>query len=322
MDMVTLGRTGLNVSVAALGAGGHSRLGQKQGASVASSVALVKKALDLGITMIDTATAYGTEAIVGEAIKGRRNEVVISTKVSITQSDSPEDKHNLVDAEELTRRVHACLKRLDVDHIEIIHLHGVALAHYAHCRDALWPALDRLRQDGVIGFAGITERFGAESGHKMVEAALADDIWPVMMIGYNFANQTAAQHVLPETRKRGVGTLCMFAVRGALASPEAAAALVRDLVAKGEIAGEDFDADDPLGFVLAESDATTLSEAAYRFCRHSPGIDVVLTGTGSIDHLQANVRALQKGPLPEAVTARLRHLFRNVTSASGDPIKA
>ena len=321
MDMVALGRTGLTVSVAALGGGGHSRLGRRQGASVASSVALVKKALDLGITMIDTATAYGTEAIVGEAIKGRRNEVVISTKVSITRSDLPEDQHNLVDAGELIRRVHACLKRLDVEHIEIMHLHGVALENYGHCRDVLWPALDRLRQDGVIGFAGITERFGAESGHKMVEAALADDLWPVMMIGYNFANQTAARHVLPETRNRGVGTLCMFAVRGALANPEAASALVSDLVAKGEIAVEDVDINDPLGFVLAESDATTLSEAAYRFCRHSPGIDVVLTGTGNVDHLQANVRALEKGPLPEAVTARLRHLFRDVSSASGDPIK-
>jgi L-galactose dehydrogenase len=321
MDMVALGRTGLTVSVAALGGGGHSRLGQRQGASVASSVALVKKALDLGITMIDTATAYGTEAIVGEAIKGRRNEVVISTKVSITRSDLPEDQHNLVDAGELIRRVHACLKRLDVEHIEIMHLHGVALENYGHCRDVLWPALDRLRQDGVIGFAGITERFGAESGHKMVEAALADDLWPVMMIGYNFANQTAARHVLPETRNRGVGTLCMFAVRGALANPEAASALVSDLVAKGEIAVEDVDINDPLGFVLAESDATTLSEAAYRFCRHSPGIDVVLTGTGNVDHLQANVRALEKGPLPEAVTARLLHLFRDVSSASGDPIK-
>jgi aryl-alcohol dehydrogenase-like predicted oxidoreductase len=319
MDMVALGRTGLTVSVAALGAGGHSRLGQRQGASVASSVALVKKALDLGITIIDTATAYGTETIVGEAIKGRRNEVVISTKVSITQSEAPEDQH-LVDANELIRRVHACLKRLDVDHIEIMHLHGVGLANYGHCRDVLWPALDRLRQDGVIGFAGITERFGAESGHKMVEAALADDLWPVMMIGYNFANHTAARHVLPETRKNGVGTLCMFAVRGALANLEAASALVSDLVAKGEIAAEDVDASDPLGFVLAESDATTLSEAAYRFCRHSPGIDVVLTGTGNVDHLQANVRALEKGPLPEAVTARLRHLFRDVSSASGDPI--
>jgi len=319
MDMVALGRTGLTVSVAALGAGGHSRLGQRQGASVASSVALVKKALDLGITIIDTATAYGTETIVGEAIKGRRNEVVISTKVSITQSEAPEDQH-LVDANELIRRVHACLKRLDVDHIEIMHLHGVGLANYGHCRDVLWPALDRLRQDGVIDFAGITERFGAESGHKMVEAALADDLWPVMMIGYNFANQTAARHVLPETRKNGVGTLCMFAVRGALANLEAASALVSDLVAKGEIAVEDVDVNDPLGFVLAESDATTLSEAAYRFCRHSPGIDVVLTGTGNVDHLQANVRALEKGPLPEAVTARLRHLFRDVSSASGDPI--
>src|ERR1700742_4516699 len=83
MHYKTLGRTGLSVSVAGLGCGGHSRLGQAYGNTVEQSVAVVHAALDLGINWIDTAAAYGTEKIVGEAVRGRRDKVHISTKTAI-----------------------------------------------------------------------------------------------------------------------------------------------------------------------------------------------------------------------------------------------
>ena len=66
MQTTTLGRTGLTVSVAGLGCGGHSRLGQTQGASFEHSVDIVRTALDRGVTFIDTAEAYGTEEIVAD----------------------------------------------------------------------------------------------------------------------------------------------------------------------------------------------------------------------------------------------------------------
>src|SRR6478735_7843727 len=90
MDMVKLGRTGLNVSVACLGCGGHSKLGQARGASIAHSVGIVHAALDAGVNFIDTAAVYKTEPIVGEAIKGRRDKVVISTKGLINRPGAPE----------------------------------------------------------------------------------------------------------------------------------------------------------------------------------------------------------------------------------------
>ena len=80
MQHTTLGRTGMQVSVAGLGCGGHSRLGQSYGASEDESIAVIRRALDLGINLVDTAQVYGTESIVGKAIRGRRDEVVLSTK--------------------------------------------------------------------------------------------------------------------------------------------------------------------------------------------------------------------------------------------------
>ncbi len=88
MQYVPLGRTGLRVSVMGLGGGGHSRLGQHTGRTPTHSVALVERALDLGVNVLDTAEVYHTEAIIGTAIRHRsREELVLSTKKTITRAD-------------------------------------------------------------------------------------------------------------------------------------------------------------------------------------------------------------------------------------------
>src|SRR3954467_5038015 len=86
---VALGRTGLVVSAVGLGCGGHSRLGQRHGATFDESVAVVQRAVDLGVTFIDTARAYGTGEIVGAARHGshRRDDVVLSTKSQVGGRD-------------------------------------------------------------------------------------------------------------------------------------------------------------------------------------------------------------------------------------------
>src|SRR5438876_4126732 len=81
MEYVTLGRTGLKVSVAGLGCGGFSRLGLGTGKSEGEAIALVRQAMDMGVNLLDTAAVYGTEAVVGQAIKSiPRDQVVIATK--------------------------------------------------------------------------------------------------------------------------------------------------------------------------------------------------------------------------------------------------
>src|SRR5215475_3730845 len=69
MEYVTLGRTEMRVSVAGLGCGGFSRLGLGTGKSEAEAVSLVREAMDMGINLLDTAAVYGTEGIIGEALK-------------------------------------------------------------------------------------------------------------------------------------------------------------------------------------------------------------------------------------------------------------
>src|SRR6266536_3474490 len=70
MDYTTLGRTGLKVSVAGLGCGGFSQLGLGTGKSEADAIAIIRAAVDLGVNLFDTAAAYGTEPVLGRALRG------------------------------------------------------------------------------------------------------------------------------------------------------------------------------------------------------------------------------------------------------------
>src|SRR5262245_2087579 len=88
MQYTTLGRTNLRVSAAGLGTGGFSRLGLKAGKSEDEAARLIQEAVDLGINFIDTAASYGTEGVVGRALKSiPRQSVVIATKVAIRRND-------------------------------------------------------------------------------------------------------------------------------------------------------------------------------------------------------------------------------------------
>ena len=73
-----------------------------------------------------------------------------------------------------------------------------------------------------------------------------------------------------------------------------------------------------ISFLLENGAADSVTEAAYRFCSHTPGLHVILTGTGSADHLRANAAAISAPSLPAASLDRLRAMFGNVDCISGN----
>ena len=314
LPTVTLGRTGLVVSAAGLGCGGHSRLGQTYGASFEESVAVVQRAVDLGVTFIDTARAYGTEEIVGAALRGRRRDgVVVSSKSHIAGRD-----RTPLPGDEFRKSVELSLGRLGIECIDVFHLHGVRLDLYDHCREVLVPEMVRLRDEGKIRYLAISEQFGGDPGHEMLQVAVRDDCWDVMMVGFNLLNPSARERVFATTLKTDVGILIMFAVRRALSQADELKRVVAELVARGEVDADTVDIDDPLGFLVHEDGASSVVEAAYRFTRHEPGAHVVLTGTGKVEHLEENLRSISMPRLPEEDLARLEQIFGRVDSVSGN----
>ncbi len=109
----------------------------------------------------------------------------------------------------------------------------------------------------------------------------------------------------------------MFAVRSIFADPPRVAREMKALAARGLVDPSLAATDDPLGFLVHEGGAASLIEAAYRFARHEPGVDVVLFGTGDAAHLRANVASLLKPPLPAADRARLVELFGHLKEGIG-----
>jgi len=315
MQYIALGRTGLKVSVMGLGCGGHSRLGQKTGNSENESISIIRKAHDFGINFFDTAKRYGTEEILGKGIKeiGRDN-IILSTKGHISNEGL------FLSGPEMVTEVEQSLMRLKTEYIDIYYLHGLRPDHYSYAVAEIVPALLKLRDQGKIRFIGVSESFHRhpDTQHKMLVRALNDNCWDVFMVGFNMLNQSARERVFVDTIKKNIGVIVMYAARRALSRPERLKEIMSELRRKKIVTSGRVEEDNPLGFLCYAGGAINIPDAAYRFCRYEPGVHVVLSGTGSLEHLAANVDSFLRPSLPGSDLLRLRKLFAAVDGISGN----
>ena len=317
MEYRPLGNTGLEVSVAGLGCGGNSRLGLGRGASFDECVAVVRTAVDLGVNFLDTGEAYGTEEIVGAAARSYdRDRLVISTK-AIFRSGSDT-------VETVPRRVDGALKRLGLDYLDVFHFHAVHPTAYDFHHDELAPALVRLKEQGKVRHVGITETGPNDPEQKMLSRATREPPWEVVMLAYSLMNQGARHKIFPTTQRRGVGTLLMFVVRNLFSNAAYRRDVFADLVAQGHLDRSILSEADPLGFLLAEGGAESITDAAYRYARHEQGADVILFGTGNKDHVKDNVASILRPALAPPIIERLHASFGHLTGVGLDrpgPVK-
>jgi L-galactose dehydrogenase len=306
-----------------LGGGGPSRLGTRAGTPDADdgAVRVVYRAIDLGIRVLDTAETYGTEPHFARAIRDLapsvRDELVICTKHSPFRADGSSPRTGV----EFASAIDMSLRALGVEAIDLEQVHGVEPSEYAYVCDEILPALERARDAGKVRAIGLTEMFQRDPAHTVLADALGEPDsagpWESVMVGYNILNQTAAEVVFPRASALGVGTLGMFAVRRALSKADRLREVVSEpavisRIPEDLVLGAD---GEPLSWLLDEAESIT--EAAYRFCLSQPGPDVVLTGTGSIEHLEANVRAFERGPLSAGAVDRLRRAFAGIDTVTG-----
>ncbi|MEA2978722.1 MAG: hypothetical protein QOF09_545 [Alphaproteobacteria bacterium] len=311
MQYTTLGRTNLRVSVAGLGTGGFSRLGLKAGKTEEESARLIHEAVGLGINFIDTAQSYGTEGVVGRALKTiPRDQVVIATKAQFRGKP-------FAPPEKVVAALDNSLRLMGTDHVDVFNLHGVEIDEYDYALQVMAPALIKEKEKGKIRHIGITENPIVDHSNEMLKRAVRDPVWEVFMVGFHMMHQGARANVFPVTREKGIGTLLMFAVRSIFADPPRVKRELKALAGQGLVEKWLGEVDDPLGFLIHEGGAANMIEAAYRFARHEPGVDVVLFGTGDVGHLRTNVESLLKPPLPEADRAKLAALFGHLAVGVG-----
>jgi len=293
-----------------MGGGGASRIGLAKGGTADEAVAVVQRAFDLGVNYFDTSDTYGTEEVMGRALEGHRDEVTISTKLTPRHPDrSP------IGLDELRFGLEEQLRKLRSEVLDVLHLHTVNALEYPHVRDVLVPEMLKFRDEGKIRFLAVSERTSSDPLHEMLQLAVADDCWDVVMVGFNLFNQSARDDVFKAAIAKDVGVEIMASARTEFSSPELLAAGVTRLVEAGEIDPRGIDRRDPLSFLTAGDEGVSVTEASYRFAAHEPGVHTVLTGTGNIAHLEENVGFLNMGPLPDAIHERLTSLFGHLTLA-------
>lgn len=299
-----------------LGSGGPSQLGQGSGVAEGDAHRVVRRALDLGINLIDTAADYReSEAILGRALQSvKRDSYFLCTKFT------PVDKRGsgaLKEEGALAESLERSLQRLQTDYVDVFQLHGVAPKDYEAARDRFVPVAKKLQAQGKFRFLGITETFSEDDHHETLTAALEDDLWATFMVGYNLLTPMPEEHVLPEAKRRDVGVLVMCAVRRAIARPEKLSELVQELKRKGQLAADAVPDEGALDW-LVHDEVPSVTAAAYRYAAGQPGVSSVLTGTANEQHLEENVRDISGPALPQADREKLVRLFEPIRRNLGN----
>jgi aryl-alcohol dehydrogenase-like predicted oxidoreductase len=304
------------VSLASLGTGGPSRLGQQTHGDEATAQRVLHRALDLGVNLFDTAAAYGdSEAILGRAMRAvPRERYFVATKFSPYQNGTTGD---VISPEQLVASCTRSLQRLQVEAIDIFQFHSVVPDTYHEVVTRLYPTARRLQEQGKVRFLGITEYFFPDPAHQMLELALADDLWDTIMVKYGIMNLSAEWQVLPLARERNVGVLNMSPVRVKLTRLGELERVIARWKSAGLIAQDALPDQGPLDFLL-HGTVSSLVAAGYKLGAAHEAIATVLIGTGSVAHLEANIASILGPPLPAEDTARLRSLFGHLAESEGD----
>ena len=184
----TLGKTGLKVTSVGFGC------------MITSDASVIARAADAGINYFDTARVYqsgNNERMVGAALKGKRQQVYISTKTGA------QDKAGAL------AHLDTSLKEIGTDHVDIWYLHGKQTA--AQLTDDLLEAQQIAKQAGKIRFAGVS----MHSGHsEVIPAAIQSGKIDVILISYNFTMGSTVDELVAKAKAAGLGVVAMKVMAG------------------------------------------------------------------------------------------------------------
>jgi len=302
MDYRTLGRTGVKVSPLCLGAMMFGAPTSEQ-----DSIAIVERALEAGINFFDVADGYNNgeaERILGRALKGRRDRVVLATKFGVSMGEGPNDvgasRYHLMHA------LHASLRRLDTDCIDVYYIHKF---DYATPLEETLRALDDCVRAGKVRYIAcsnfyawrLVEGLDISRSRGLTQFACVQPL-------YNIVNRDPELELLPACVQNGLGVVSYSPLaRGVLsgkyapgaAPPEGSRAARGDKrIQQTELREESFAVAQALR-PLAERHGKTLSQFALAWVLANRAISAAIIGPRTLAQLEDNLGGIGWALAPE-----------------------
>jgi len=314
MEIRRLGKSGLRVPALSFGTatfGGGNDFFKAWGTTDAGGASrLIDVCLDHGVSMFDSADVYSdglAETILGEAIKGKQNRLLISTKATFPRGDGLNDYGS--SRQHLVPAVDGALKRLGVDHIDVFHLHGQD--HNTPVEETM-HTLDQLVRDGKVRYIGCSNFSG---WHLMKSLALSDGRglarYVVHQAYYSLLNREYEWELMPLGLDQGVGAM----VWSPLGWGKLTGKIRRGQPAKAgtrahEIAGTGPQFDEERLFCIVEAlDAVagqtgkSIPQVALRWLLQRDTVSNVIVGARNEDQLLENIGAVGWSLSPEQVAS-------------------
>jgi aryl-alcohol dehydrogenase-like predicted oxidoreductase len=315
MEYRTLGKTGFAVSTISFGAwaiGGSWGEVDDQ-----TSLAALRRAVDVGVNFVDTADVYGdgrSERLVGRLLKERTERVFVATKAGRRLDPHTAEGYNRAN---LTAFIERSLRNLDVDALDLVQLHCPPRAVYDN--PAVFAALDDLKRDGKIRNYGVS----VETTEEAVAAMRYPGVATIQII-FNMFRLKPAEQVFPLAKQHDVGILA----RVPLASGLLSGAMTRDRrfdlddhrvtnrhgeqFDRGEtFSGVDFEsglraADELKGLVPA---GATLAQLALRWILMFDAVTCAIPGAKTPEQAEANARAADLPPLSAETMSAVQAIY-------------
>ncbi len=296
MQYRTLGRTGVQVSTLSLGAMNFGAIGHT---TQENATAIVDAALEAGVNLIDTADFYSqgeSEEMVGRAIAGRRDDVVLATKAFLPMGE--ERNHRGASRRWLISALDSSLRRLGVDHVDLYQVHRW---DPTTTDEETLSALTDLQRAGKIRYFG-SSTFPA---YRIVEgqwAARERNLgrYVTEQLNYSILNRGAETDVLPVTENHGLGVLVWSPLSSGWLSG-AVRAGQEITTHRSSVMPQRFDLDVPanrakldvveqLAKLTAEG-GLTMIQLALGFVTSHPGVTTAIIGPRTMDHLESQLAA-------------------------------
>ncbi|MGH7774820.1 MAG: aldo/keto reductase [Candidatus Binatia bacterium] len=290
MECRILGRTGLKVSAIGLGTMVHA--GHFGPMEDAESLSAIDAALELGVNFIDTSDAYGagySETLLGKALKGRRNKVILATKggnIMVGPNRGKTDFSSVY----IDRVMDESLKRLQTDYVDLYQLHNPNVE--AIERGEVWELLERRKKEGKIRHYGVSIN-KMEEGVAAVRGGRSDTI----QVEYNMLVQQPAQELFPLAQKANVGVIARAPLRrslltGKLTVDDQKRFQGEDVRARnfpGDLFAKELEKVELLRFL--ERSGRSLAQSAITFCLAHPAVSVVIPGARNAQQMRENAAA-------------------------------